>query len=198
MTFGAWQVAAPATFSTRGWKVGLGAGPLPKNAELSMTGERASVQFELRSPASARTDGNCLAQGRFSTYTTFGSRTTNETTVTLPGFPRLYCEFSGAQTGVMTLRADFATQRDSGTADIGGHRWQVRSVNNLQGQQGSFPLARFGYEIVLEDRVLAAVETQGKGRIWMLPGLAPAQQDELSTLMTALLYYGDLLDLQDA
>ena len=68
----------------------------------------------------------------------------------LPGFPRLDCEFSGAYTGVMSLRTDFATQRDSGVADFGARRWQVRSVNNLQAQKGSFPLARFGYEFVLD------------------------------------------------
>ncbi len=198
MSFGRWNVAAPAAFTTRGWKIGLGGGPLPRNAELAMVGERASVQFDLGSQASAPTHGNCLAQGKFSTYTTYGKRTTDETSVTLPGFPRLDCEFKGALNGVMALRPEFATQRDSGVADINGRRWQVRSVNNLQGQKGSFPLARFGSEIVLDDRVVAAVETQGNGRIWMLPGLAPAQEDELSALMTAMLYFGTLLDLQDA
>jgi hypothetical protein len=198
MTFGRWNVAAPATFTTRGWKIGLGGGPLPRNAELSVAGERASVQFDLGSQASAPTHGNCLAQGKFSTYTTYGTRTTNETSVTLPGFPRLDCEFKGALTGVLALRPDFATQRDSGVADFGGQRWQVRSVNHLQGQKGSFPLARFGYEFVLDDRVVAAVETHGNGRIWMLPGLARAQEDELSALMTAMLYFGTLLDLQDS
>ena len=195
MTFGRWNVAAPATFTTRGWKIGLGGGPLPRNAELSVAGERASVQFDLGSPASAPTHGNCLAQGKFSTYTTYGTRTTNETSVTLPGFPRLDCEFSGAYTGVMSLRTDFATQRDSGVADFGARRWEVRSVNNLQAQKGSFPLARFGYEFLLDDRVVAAVETQGNGRIWMLPGLTPDQENELSALMTAMLYFGTLLDL---
>jgi hypothetical protein len=198
MAFGRWQAAAPATYTTRAWRFGASLPPLPRNAELAVSGEKAGVQFDLISPASAMTHGNCLAQGKFASYTTYGARTTDETSVTLPGFPRLDCEFTGTQTGVLTLRADFATQRDSGEAEIDGRRWQVRSVNNFQGQQGSFPLARFGYEVVLENRVVAAVETQGNGRIWMLPGLPPAQQDELSTLMTALLYYGTLLDQQDA
>lgn len=198
MTFGRWNVAAPATFTTRGWKIGLGAGPLPRNAELSLVGERASVQFDVGSQASAPTHGNCLAQGRFTTYTTHGKRTTDETSVTLPGFPRLDCEFNGALNGVMSLRPEFATQRDSGIAEINGRRWQVRSVNNLQGQKGSFPLARFGYEFVHDDRVVAAVEIHGNGRIWMLPGLPPAQEDELSVLATSMLFFGTLLEVQDA
>ena len=198
MAFGRWQAAAPATIRTRAWRFGASLPPFPSNAEIAVTAEKAGVQFDLNSPASASTHGNCLAQGKFASYTTYGSRTTDETAVTLPGFPRLDCEFSGTQTGVLTLRSDFATQRDSGTAEFGARRWQVRSVNNLQNQQGSFPLARFGYEIGLDDRVVAAVEIQGNGRVWMLPGLPPAEQDELSALMTALLYYGALLDQQDA
>jgi hypothetical protein len=198
MTFGQWQVAAPPTFSTRGWKIGLGGGPLPKNAELSLAGERASADFDVSSPASASTHGNCLAQGKFGRMISYGARITDETQVTLPGFPRLDCEFSGSLTGVMTLKAEFPSMRDNGVAEFGARRWQVRSVNNLQGQSGSFPLARFGYELLRETRVVAAVEIQGNGRVWMTPGLSPDEQNELSTLMTALLYYGELLALQDA
>jgi hypothetical protein len=51
---------------------------------------------------------------------------------------------------------------------------------------------------VLDERVLAAVDIQGNGRIWMLPDLPAAQQEELSALLTALLYYGSLLEQQDA
>ena len=198
MAFDQWQVAAPATFDTRAWKVGVSGGPLPKNAEVAVSGDRASVQFELRSPTAVVTHGNCLAQGKFASYTTFGSRTTDETSVILPGFPRLDCEFTGWQTGVLTLRADFPSQRDNGFAEFGERRWQVRSVNNLQKQKGSFPLARFGFELVLDGRVLAAVDIQGNGRIWMLPDLPADQQEELSALVTAVLYYGSLLELQDA
>jgi hypothetical protein len=198
MTFGQWQVAAPTTFTTRGWKIGLGGGPLPKNAELSLAGERASVNFDVSSPASASTHGNCLAQGKFGRMISYGTKVVDATAVTLPGFPRLDCEFSGAFTGVMTLKAEFASQRDHGTAEFGSRRWKVRSVNNMQGQKGSFPWARFGYELLLEERVVGAVEIQGNGRVWMLPGLSTGQQDELSALMTALLYYSTLLQLQEA
>jgi hypothetical protein len=32
----------------------------------------------------------------------------------------------------------------------------------------------------------------------MQPGLPPAQKDELSVLITSMLYYGTLLEMQDA
>lgn len=198
MTFGQWQAAAPMKFTARGWKMGTGGGPLPKNAELAVRGERARLNFELSSASSSAVHGDCLAQGRFASLTIERGRTTDETEATLPGFPRLDCEFSGAQNGVMSLRSSFPAQRDSGIAEFGGRRWQIRSVNNLQGQRGSFPIARFGYELMLEERVVAAVDLQRNGRIWMLPGLQPAQQDEVSTLVAALLYFGSLLEVQDA
>lgn len=88
--------------------------------------------------------------------------------------------------------------RENGSADFGQGPWQIRSVNNLMQQKGNFPLARFGYEFVLEDRVVGAVEVQGNGRLWMQPDLSAARQDELSALTAALLYYGSLLELQEA
>jgi hypothetical protein len=173
---------------------------LPANAELSVKAERASLEFEVLAdaPANSPTSAGCLAQGRFASLTTYRVRTTDETSVTIPGYPRLDCEFTGARTGTLALRADFATQRDWGDARFGADHWLVRSVNTHATQHSNFPLTRFGYEIVLGERVVAAVETYGAGRVWMLPELSREQQEQLSTIVTALLYYGRLLELQDA
>ena len=201
LAFGRWQVAMPAPYRMDGWKIATTPRFLPTNSELSVKAERASLEFEAvatDAPGSRPTSAGCLAQGKFAGLTTFHGRSTDETSVTIPGFPRLDCEFAGARTGTLALRADFATQRDAGDARFGADRWLVRSVNTHAKQQSNFPLTRFGYEIVLGERVVASVETYGAGRVWMLPGLSREQQEQLSTVAAALLYYGRLLDLQDA
>ncbi len=200
LEFGPWRVAMPSPYKTDGWQFSGTPRFVPANAELSFKAERAWLEFDIvadssgNPPASAR----CLAQGRFASLTTVHARSEDETTITIPGFPRLDCDFGGKGTGTLSLRADFATQIDHGDAHFGADRWIVRSVNTHSRQRSNFPLARFGYEIVLGDRVVAAVETRGAGRVWMLPELTADQQEQVSTLAAALLYYGALLEEQDA
>ena len=197
LVFGPWQVSMPAPYRMDGWQIAGTPRFIPANSELSVNAERASLEFEVAAdaPGSHPTSAGCLAQGRFASLTTFHSRSTDETSVTIPGYPRLDCEFKGARVGTLTLRADFVTQRDSGDARFGADTWLVRSVNSHAKQRSNFPLARFGYEIVLGERVVAAVETYGDGRVWMLPDLSREQQEQVSTVAAALLYYGTLLDL---
>jgi hypothetical protein len=169
------------------------------NEEVSVDTQRTGFEFNLRSsgvaPSTIR--GQCMAQGRFGSHTAHRGRTTDETSMTLPGYPRLDCAFSGAQSGRLTVRPTFVTQRDFGSAQFAEHLWEIRSVNNLASQRTEFPLARFGYEFRVGGRVVAAVETWGAGRVWMDPTLRPQDEEELSVAMTALLYYGSLLDLDD-
>lgn len=200
LAFGNWQVAMPAPYKMHGWEIAGTPRFVPANAELTFKAERASLEFEVLedAPASLPTSAGCLAQGRFAGLTTYHGRTTDETSVTIPGYPRLDCEFKGARTGTLTLRADFATQIDLGGATFGADHWLVRSVNTHAKQHSNFPLTRFGYEIVLGEHVVAAVETYGAGRVWMLPELSRVQQEQVSAVAAALLYYGQLLDLQDA
>ena len=200
LAFGGWNVAMPAPYRTDGWQIAGTPRFVPANSELSVNAERASLEFEIvaDAPGSLTTSAGCLAQGRFASLTTFHARSTDETSVTIPGFPRLDCEFKGARPGTLSLRADFATQRDSGDARFGVDQWRVRSVNTHAGQRSNFPLTRFGYEIVLDNHVVAAVETYGSGRVWLLPDLTREQQERLSIVAAALLYYGRLLELQDA
>ncbi|HYJ40271.1 MAG TPA: hypothetical protein VEW08_05735 [Steroidobacteraceae bacterium] len=198
LAFGRWHVAMPAPYRMDGWQISGTPRFVPANSELSVKAERASLEFEVVADAGSRpASAGCLAQGRFASLTTFHARSEDETSVTIPGFPRLDCEFSGARTGTLALRADFATQRDWGDARFGADHWLVRSVNTHAKQRSNFPLTRFGYEIVLGERVVAAVETYGAGRVWVLPDLSREQQEQLSTVAAALLYYGRLLDLQE-
>jgi hypothetical protein len=200
LAFGRWHVAMPAPYRQDGWQIAGTPRFVPANAELSVKAERASLEFEVDAdaPGSPPASAGCLAQGRFASLTTYHSRSEDETTVTVPGYPRLDCEFTGARTGTLTLRAEFATQIHSGGARFGTDIWYVRSVNTHAKQHSNFPLTRFGYEIVLGGRVVAAVETYGAGRVWVLPDLSREQQEQVSTVAAALLYYGKLLELQDA
>ena len=200
LAFGNWHVSMVAPYQVHGWQFAGTPRFVPANAELSVKAERASLEFEVvaDAPGSRPTSAGCLAQGTFVSLTTFHSRSEDETTITIPGYPRLDCEFTGARTGTLALRADFATQIDLGAASFGAAHWLVRSVNTHAMQRSNFPLTRFGYEIVLDNRVVAAVETYGAGRVWMLPDLSLEQQEQLSTLAAALLSYGMLLELQDA
>jgi hypothetical protein len=169
------------------------------NEEVGVDVQGTGFEFDLRSNgvAPSTTRGQCVARGRFATHTAHHGRTTDETSVTLPGYPRLDCVFSGAQSGRLAVRPIFVTQRDIGSAQFAEHLWEVRSVNNLASQRTEFPLARFGYEFRVGGRVVAAVETWGAGRVWTDPTLRPQDQEELSVAMTALLYYASLLDLDE-
>jgi hypothetical protein len=200
LAFGSWHASMPSPYRMHGWQISGTPRFVPANAELSVKADDASLEFEVvaDAPASLPTSAGCLAQGRFASLTSFHGRTTDETSVTIPGYPRLDCEFTGARTGTLTMRADFATQIDLGGATFGTDRWLVHSVNTHAQQHSNVPLTRFGYEIVLGERVVAAVETYGTGRVWMVPDLSREQQEQLSTVVAALLYYGMLLDLQDA
>ena len=125
LVFGQWQVTMPAPYRMDGWQIAGTPRFLPANAEVSVKAERASLEFEVvaDAPGSRPASAGCLAQGRFASLTTFHARSEDETSVTIPGYPRLDCEFTGARTGTLTLRADFATQIDLGGASFGADRW---------------------------------------------------------------------------
>ena len=172
---------------------------LPSNTELHVALDRASVQFELLSASQAVvTTANCLAQGRFAGVTETRGRVTDTTDINLPGYPRVNCDFMGMQKGTLSLRVtDYVSQRDAGDAELNGHPWTIRSVNSLQSQSGGFPIARLGYEILAEGKVLAAVETWNVGKVWISPTAGATQQEEISVIAAALLQYTSLLGMQD-
>lgn len=195
LEFGPWQVATASAPDSHFRSTGVAS----SNKEVSEDRSRLAFELELSSQSSARisTRVDCQAFGRFAKLTRFDSRLTDETEITMPGFPRIDCEFSGAVAGTLELRPVSVTQRDQGTAEFAMSGWQIRSVNQTATQRGNLPLARFGYEGLRDGRVVAAVETTGTGRVWTLPGLTPQQQGEWAAVASALLYYATLLEMQD-
>ena len=104
----------------------------------------------------------------------------------------------GTQNGTLALRvADYVSQRDAGDAEFNGNRWSTRSVNTLQSQNSGFPIARLGYEILADGKVLAAVETWNVGKVWVSPNAGPKQQEEIAVIAAALLQYTSLLGTQE-
>lgn len=198
LQFSVWRSAPPASFDAGTWSWDAPLGESHANEELRLDVDRVGFEFELRSEAGAAPAlSQCLAQGRFAVHTEYRGDTTDETTVTLPGYPRIDCKLSGAHGGRLSLRPAFVSQRDSGQLQVGDKLWNVQSVNNLASQRSNFPLARFGYEFSSGGSVVAAVEIAGSGRVWFKPGLPDEAREELAAAMTALLYYGAFLDAQD-
>ena len=197
LAFGRWRSSAPARIpNDRWWRAG-GMVATGLNEETGVRTDRAALGFDVSSEGAPGTQSRCIVRGKFIKRTRYSDPVTDETAIAVPGFPRIDCEFAGAQTGQMSLRPEYVTQRDSGIAEFGEQHFGVRSVNNLAGQRSGIPLARFGYEFTLGDRVVGAVETAGTGRVWIDPALSAREQDELAVASTALLYYASLLEYED-
>lgn len=195
--FAEWHASTPAPFDPRYWSWDLPVSDSHPNEELRVDVSKVAFGFDLDG-GGAPAASQCLAQGRFAVHTQYRGRVTDETTVTLPGYPRIDCKLDGSREGRLTLRPEFLTQRDSGLLRYGEHFWNVQSVNNLASQRSSFPLARFGYEFRSGGVVVAAVETAGKGRVWFAPGLSADDKEQLAAAMSALLYYAAILEEQDS
>ena len=195
--FASWRVRLPQAPLVWNATSSISTPPLPSNTELHVAFDRASVQFELASASqNVATTANCLAQGRFAGITETRGRVTDTTDITLPGYPRVNCDFLGTQNGTLALRvADYVSQRDAGDAELNGHRWSIRSVH--QTQNSGFPIARLGYEILADGKVLAAVETWNVGKVWVSPNAGPKQQEEIAVIAAALLQYTSMLGAQE-
>jgi hypothetical protein len=200
LKFDRWTSTVAARIPNAHWlriSNSIGTGP---GEDAGIDVDRAKLNFMVNSgsgAAAAATQSKCIARGRFAKHVAYGGRTTDETSVNVPGYPRIDCEFSGAQAGQLSLRPSWLSQRDSGAAEFGARSWTVESVNTAITQRSNFPLAPFGYEFSSNGKVVAAVETWGAGRVWIDPALDGAEQDELAVATTALLYYASLLEYED-
>jgi hypothetical protein len=120
--------------------------------------------------------------------------TTNRTTIyraladiqaDADGYPQLQCTFTGLGTGKLEIQKRRG-QPEIGSATFGESAWTVRSVG--RSDSGAPSLDRpFGYEILMGDDVVAAVETINRGRVWITP--AAGDDVRLAALATALLLY---------
>jgi hypothetical protein len=106
----------------------------------------------------------------------------------LQGIPPLHCSYSGAAAGEMELlEMPTVAGSEAGNIEFGATRWHVQSVDRIEGGRG--PGGIVGYEIRRGSEVIAAVETMNRGRVWMAPALAPADQDRVAIVAMALLLY---------
>jgi hypothetical protein len=199
LAFDRWHSTVPARLPNDHWLRITNSVPTGPDEDAGIRVDRAQLDFSVSSGngAAATTQSKCTARGRFAKHVEYRGRTTDETAVNLPGYPRIDCEFSGARAGRLSLRPSWLSQRDSGTADFGERHWTVESVNSAESQRTSFPVGRFGYEFRSQGKVVAAVETWGAGRVWIDPALGGAEQDEIAAATTALLYYASLLEYED-
>lgn len=186
--FGAWQVKAASKFDMREQSVVAAAESTRARKELGLRENLGVFELDVTRAGSDATRVRCETRTSAGSRTRSAGRRSDETSLTLPGYPRIDCTFSGAQAGLVAVQAAPVTLYETGHADMSGARWQLRSVGKV---------TRLGYELLLGDEVVAAVETASTGRVWMLPTLDAARQEELAVLASSLLYSTAALELQD-
>jgi hypothetical protein len=197
LTFDRWSSTVPARLPNSHWVRVSNTVAAGVDAQAGVEVDRAALNFSVSSGSGAATQSTCVAHGRFAKHVAHSGRVTDETAVTLPGYPRFDCQFSGARSGQLSLQPSWLAQRDSGAAEFGEQHWIVESVNNVESQRTKIPLPSLGYQFSSNGKVVAAVETWGAGRVWIDPALAASEQDELAAATTALLYYASLLEYED-
>lgn len=199
LAFDRWTSNVPARLPNDHWLRVTNSVVAGIDAQAGLQVDRAKLDFSVTSAGDApsTTQSTCIVQGRFAKHVSRNGRLTDETSVNVPGYPRIDCEFSGTRTGRLAVQPSWLAQRDSGTVEFGARHWNVESVNNAEAQRSNFPLPRLGYQFSANGKVVAAVETFGAGRVWMDPALDGAEQDEIAVATTALLYYASLLEYED-
>ncbi len=87
--------------------------------------------------------------------------------------------------------------------DAGGYiqgvneRVEIRAVERLSNNQKSTGTQALGFEFVLKGKVIGAVETLNRGRIWMRQDLEASQKLVLAGVASALLLRSDLSEHND-
>jgi len=186
--FGEWQVQAASKFDMREQSVAAAAESPRARKQVALRENLGRFALEVSRESADVTRVACETRTAAGDHEKSAGRLSDETTLTLPGYPRIYCTSSGAHPGLVDVQAAAVTLFETGHADMAGARWQVRSVGKL---------ARLGYELLLEGKVVATVETASAGRVWMLPTLDSGRQAELAVIAGALLYSTAALELQD-
>lgn len=186
--FGDWQVQTVSKFDQRGRAVGVSVESDRKRKAISLRGNVAEFELAVTRAGGTPTQVSCETRIAAGDHEKSAGRRSDETSLTLPGYPRIDCTFGGALTGVLATQAAAVTLFETGHADLAGTHWQIRSVGKV---------VRLGYELLLGGSVVATVETASMGRVWLQPTLEVARQQEAAVLAGALLYSTAALELQD-
>jgi hypothetical protein len=186
--FGDWQVNTRSKFDMRAQSVGAAVESPSTRKELALRENLGRFELEVTREGGMATQVRCETRTATGGKERTAGRRSDETSLTLPGYPRIDCTFGGAQPGSLALQAAPVTLFEAGQAELAGTRWQIRSVGKV---------VRLGYELLLGEQVVATVETASAGRVWMLPTLDASRQEEAAVLTGALLYCTAALELQD-
>ncbi len=186
--FGDWRVETRSKLDTLEQSVGAAVESPRSRRETALRENLGRFALEISRSGAAPTQARCETRTMAGDHSKQSGRREDETSLTLPGYPRIYCTFSGAQPGLLSTQAAPVTLYETGHAEMSGARWYIHSVGKV---------ARLGYELQLDGQVVATVETASTGRLWMLPSLDAARQEELAVLAGALLYATAALEVQD-
>jgi hypothetical protein len=178
LTFGQWH--------TTGIDVGWGkfrshAAPIGK-AALEFESYEKPFHFDLEA-SDGVISAECIARAEAVAYKDWSLDSG-----ALKGIPPLHCAYYGAAEGEMEFfEMPTLASSEEGKIDFGVTRWDLQSVNRIEGSRG--PGSIVGYEIRLDNEVIAAVELINGGRVWMSPDLTSLEQDRVASVAMALLLY---------
>lgn len=152
----------------------FGTGAAKSASRLTLEGPSGAIRVECLAKRSV------LARGSFSIDLALGRK------------PLLMCGLEGPEedrwTLVLTERAPNLTGAIQPADGIAGERLDVRSVHRLEGSK--WPLAEpAGYEISKSGRVVAAVETINRGRVWIASDLDADTRLRVAAAAAALLLF---------
>ena len=151
-------------------------------------------RIELTS-AEANVRIDCRAQSRSLHEERSTSRDTDTTEVFLPGDVRLQCAFVDDVVGALQLRraTSVSTEQETGEFVGADRRWVVQSINHFENETLRIPSDRYGYQVLADGKVVAAVETVNQGRVWFASTLSVRDQEIAAALAAALLMYDPAL-----
>ena len=78
-----------------------------------------------------------------------------------------------------------------------GLEMTIQSVGELEGGQSSWSTTALGYELLMDSKVIAAVETINEGRVWINPDLPQQQRLLAASVAAALLLRSSLAEHND-
>jgi hypothetical protein len=119
--FGDWQVQTVSKFDQRGRAVGVSVESDRKRKAISLRGNVAEFELAVTRAGGTPTQVSCETRIAAGDHEKSAGRRSDETSLTLPGYPRIDCTFGGALTGVLATQAAAVTLFETGACGPGRH-----------------------------------------------------------------------------